>query len=749
MVSSAGTQHHHRPSTKLTHKSFKSRHASKSAVKALLKGKTEKGSRRTPHQQTMSKLERKNQARQKQQKKQIELARARSIFSGLKGVAKTVVVVPLHDAVDATAAMASLSASLDMGDQMMLEAHQITVNIERFKQQIRFVVSQPGILAALDACRLADFVVLVLSADADLEEDGGHIIKAVEGQVVTATVRGKGLKADRLVQLGEGSLCQVEKIVADLATTGPGKRNGSIDDNETAEEKVLDEPTQDRDELADLLPFEPHMVDATEEADAQTHVSRQGVLLDDHHYFSEEGLPSRQPPKRVPKGTSAYQAAWYLDDDTDSSLGSDVLDEDGDLSMDRVNDGGDSADIAGPSSLPPETEAAPSVVAPSEMFLDPSPEEEMEQVAAFRMRQRDEAQDDFEFPDEIELSPKVVARERLSRYRGLKSLRTSPWQTEEDQGHEPENWHRLLRCSNYRGAGRRAIREARVGGVQAGTKVNVHLRNVPISLAQHDLRQRPLGLFSLLRHEQKRTVVNVSITLDAACSQPIKSKEELIVQLGSRRFVINPIFSQAGETPNNVHKYDRYLHPGRTAVATFIGPVTWGPVPALFFKRRQAQPPTSSFPPFPNPYTICPTAQSQTGPLDLIGKGTNLAGDVDRVTTKRVIMTGHPYKIHRKVVTVRYMFFNADDVHWFKALPLWTKRGRRGFIKESLGTHGYFKATFDGPLNPQDTICLSLYKRVFPREASLWHGDGGWNGDGNGDGNGDVNGGEGDVVMGN
>ena len=292
--------------------------------------------------------------------------------------------------------------------------------------------------------------------------------------VVTATVRGKGLKADRLVQLGEGSLCQVEKIVADLATTGPGKRNGSIDDNETAEEKVLDEPTQDRDELADLLPFEPHMVDATEEADAQTHVSRQGVLLDDHHYFSEEGLPSRQPPKRVPKGTSAYQAAWYLDDDTDSSLGSDVLDEDGDLSMDRVNDGGDSADIAGPSSLPPETEAAPSVVAPSEMFLDPSPEEEMEQVAAFRMRQRDEAQDDFEFPDEIELSPKVVARERLSRYRGLKSLRTSPWQTEEDQGHEPENWHRLLRCSNYRGAGRRAIREARVGGVPVSQRCAPH-----------------------------------------------------------------------------------------------------------------------------------------------------------------------------------------------------------------------------------------------------------------------------------
>ena len=66
---------------------------------------------------------------------------------------------------------------------------------------------------------------------------------------------------------------------------------------------------------------------------------------------------------------------------------------------------------------------------------------------------------------------------------------------------------------------------------------------------------------------------------------------------------------------------------------------------------------------------------------------------------------------------MRYMFFNAEDVNWFKALQLWTKRGRSGFIKESLGTHGYFKATFDGKLNPQDAIGISLYKRVFPRPS--------------------------------
>jgi len=65
------------------------------------------------------------------------------------------------------------------------------------------------------------------------------------------------------------------------------------------------------------------------------------------------------------------------------------------------------------------------------------------------------------------------------------------------------------------------------------------------------------------------------------------------------------------------------------------------------------------------------------------------------------------------------MFFNREDVEWFKALQLWTKRGRSGFIKESLGTHGYFKATFDAKINPQDSVGVSLYKRVWPRGCRL------------------------------
>lgn len=67
------------------------------------------------------------------------------------------------------------------------------------------------------------------------------------------------------------------------------------------------------------------------------------------------------------------------------------------------------------------------------------------------------------------------------------------------------------------------------------------------------------------------------------------------------------------------------------------------------------------------------------------------------------------------------MFFSSEDVNYFRALQLWTKRGRSGFIKEPLGTHGYFKANFDEKINPLDAVAVSLYKRMWPREARLWN----------------------------
>lgn len=42
-------------------------------------------------------------------------------------------------------------------------------------------------------------------------------------------------------------------------------------------------------------------------------------------------------------------------------------------------------------------------------------------------------------------------------------------------------------------------------------------------------------------------------------------------------------------------------------------------------------------------------------------------------------------QVNRKTAVVRYMFFNREDVLWFKPVELRTKWGRRGHIKEPLG----------------------------------------------------------------
>ena len=790
--------HHHRNTTKISQKPFKSRHATKNLIREIAKGKVEgtekKGNRKTLHQQIMSKFDRKNHAKQVRQIKHQQSQKSASVFAGLNGAPRVIAMVSLCEDIDVVGAVQELNQAVDAESVWPLEGH-MKVRVDRFKQNLLYMPVERDLLAALEACRCADFVIILLSPTEEPGVEGEQMLKAIEGQgvsnvltmvqnlnsvespktrsqiisslntyikhffptqekvfsldsesecanmvrslcttmpkgikwrdgrswmlaesiqwlrvpdvkaarvgvVITGVVRGRGLKANRLVQVGDWGHFQIEKITDAAIPVSKKRKADEMVVDEVKEEQILEVADVGQEDLAELAPYEAIMEDADTLSLPEAPTERRGVLLDDHHYFSDDETHLPGPPKRLPKGTSSYQSAWFLGDMSDSGSDyGDELDNEGDLGMDSPALPQDGLEGLDQTTQRDPAEAAPSEYPQSETFLDPTPNDEAAQIAEYRASRKNEAEEDLEFPDQIELHPNVIAREQLARYRGLKSLKTSRWETSEDKAYEPEDWNRLLNVPNYKMAKKQADSDALVGGVQPGKRVNVHLCNVPLSLQEIQSPRKPLALYSLLRHEQKRTVVNFSITLSSEYPRPLKSKEELILICGPRRFIVNPLFSQLGVTPNDVHKFQRYLHPGQTAVASFIAPLMWGSIPALFFQSSPTTPSTR---------------------LKLIATGTSLPPTTNRVIAKRIILTGHPYKIHKKLVTVRYMFFNKEDVNWFKALRLWTKRGRSGFIKESLGTHGYFKATFDGRINPQDAVGISLYKRVWPREAKPW-----------------------------
>lgn len=52
---------------------------------------------------------------------------------------------------------------------------------------------------------------------------------------------------------------------------------------------------------------------------------------------------------------------------------------------------------------------------------------------------------------------------------------------------------------------------------------------------------------------------------------------------------------------------------------------------------------------------------------------------------------------------------------YYRPLELRTKYGLTGHIRYSIGVHGLMKCQFDKAIKQNDTVCLSLYKRVFPK----------------------------------
>jgi len=154
--------------------------------------------------------------------------------------------------------------------------------------------------------------------------------------------------------------------------------------------------------------------------------------------------------------------------------------------------------------------------------------------------------------------------------------------------------------------------------------------------------------------------------------------------------VAKPIYSESNINSDK-HKLERFFKSDKFTVASVYGPVTFLPCPLLMFKKLDS------------------------GRLVLAATGALHSVDPDRIILKKIILTGLPVRVRKRYAVVKHLFYDPQDVRWFKPAELYTKRGLRGHIREPVGTHGLFKAQFSAPITQNDTVMLILYKRIYPK----------------------------------
>ncbi|KAI8504127.1 ribosome biogenesis protein tsr1 [Branchiostoma belcheri] len=290
----------------------------------------------------------------------------------------------------------------------------------------------------------------------------------------------------------------------------------------------------------------------------------------------------------------------------------------------------------------------PTVIMPSQMSLAGEDRDakydagfDAEEEETMLQKYKDERQDQM-FPDEVDTPIDALARIRFQKYRGLKSFRTSPWDPKENL---PLDFARIFQFESFKRTARRVMNEERddTDAAMPGWYITIHVANVPKTFMENYKPSHPLVVYGLLQHEQKMSVVHFLVKRHSGNTKPIKSKERMIFHVGYRRFAACPIYSQ--HTLGNKHKFERFLRSEGTSVATVYAPIMFPPASVLMFKE------------YPD------------GSQSLVATGSLLSVNPDRVVAKRIVLSGHPFKINRRLAV----------------------------------------------LKSQDTVLMNLYKRVYPK----------------------------------
>nr|XP_018483980.1 PREDICTED: pre-rRNA-processing protein TSR1 homolog [Raphanus sativus] len=506
--------------------------------------------------------------------------------------------------------------------------------------------------------------------------------------LLSGYLRARKLSVNQLVHVsgvGDFQLSEVE-VLKDPFPLNERKKQNYMELDDLHEEEVL------RSLHPDPMKQEPLVAENTPDplAGEQTWPTEAEMAEADRNQ-KQRKLKTR---RTLPQGTSEYQAAWIIDeiDEEDSDNGDSnddrmVLDKEEDHFSNQDQDFEDDKETL----RDVDNENSDSEMMDDESLTMEQYEDQMKKI-------KEAHAEDEEFPDEVETPIDQPARKRFAKYRGLKSLRTSSWDPNESL---PQDYARIFAFDNLARTQKLVLKQAlkmeeesRDDCVPTGSYVRLHIKEVPIVAASKLsslVNTKPIIAFGLLQHESKMSVLNFSLKKYDGYEDPIKTKEELMFHVGFRQFVARPVFS-TDNFRSDKHKMERFLHPGRFSLASVYGPISFPSLPAVVLKISEG----SDAP-----------AVAALGSLKSI--------EPNKIILKKIILTGYPQRVSKMKASVRYMFHNPEDVRWFKPVEVWTKCGRRGRVKEPVGTHGAMKCIFNGVVQQHDVVCMNLYKRAYPK----------------------------------
>ena len=386
----------------------------------------------------------------------------------------------------------------------------------------------------------------------------------------------------------------------------------------------------------------------------------------------KDGSKNFQAGTSRPAGWSDYQSAW-LDA---------IDDEDEDAAADR----GELAFALNKKSKPEND---------NDDLMDDDAEVNAEEKRALLAARKKNHDDDRQFPDEVDHEEETSARDRYARYRALKSFRKSYWDPKENL---PESYGAVYHFSSFkatqrdvmgdvrgldeivkrRGWGVPGVDEAKKasgGGmdveimeedsedeeeeamarasVPPGAYVTITLEGVPSTAYTNLAPNSIITAVSLMPHENKVSVLHMALSSSTKSEHdeavPIKSKDALTFRCGWRTWQSRPIFSQHNLNSDK-HKFERYMPSGGGCffAASVFGPVTYAPCPVMMFREASD--------------TELTDDGGVVGKREFLAHGSMLGADADRIVLKRIIMTGYPTRVHKRHATVKYMFYNPEDV---------------------------------------------------------------------------------------